>query len=1191
MTPLTYGGRMAMATAPSAPARSDSGDVAAPVEVIDRTIGHRRLASTTTSLALAALVLTAIGQALGSLFIGRVAADPAWSTVAVLALCVVGAAVLDTVGRIGWTAVVDRAEGKLRADLVSAVMAQPVSALTEQAVGEILDRIDDDTHELGTLLRVSIWRFIRVGLLVPPLIVVGGLAWWPAWVIFPLVTVSVILIVRPLLVRLAEAKVLEEAAWSDQAAAMEEGVAARDDLRTSLGQAFLLRRNAELSATIHERMHDVVLLECRILRRTGLLLASLLALVAVVGVSLADAGRLSTAMLVTLFTATAMFVGQVDQVAHHLPDVQSGVGALIRLRDLMATAPEPVGGLPAPAGAVDVEFRDLAFAYPNGTFALDGVTLTIPAGTTCALVGRSGAGKSTMTLLLSRAVDPPRGSLFLGGVDVCDLDLDALRSTVGLVTQRTEILSATLAENIAMFDDIDRGLIDDAVDELGLRSWVNGLPDGLDTPLGAGGTKLSAGEEQLVAFARLLVRDVGVIVLDEATARMDPVTEQQVVVAADRLLRGRTGIIVAHRLGTTERADRVAVLDAGRVVQHGRRAELAAVDGPFRRLLHDARSEGGRGHTARGPDEPGRAATSAPGHAGGTRRMGDPPPQRELPEPPTLGSGIRRATTTRPEWGLLAIAFFASFSVLSAYGLVTSWLWGRIVTQLEAGSSVTLLLAALVAGLLVSPFLLGEAVRRFPHWWISVLLRVRASVLVAQTDQLRLEATPPGEVVARALDGDRYARLGDRWFDVVIGVVLAVATALVAGTPIAGAVLVAIMTTTAILSAIGSPIAGRTAAASSAARAGFGRALVSTLDAIRSVKLSASTAALQRHLGRVDGGRVDAAVREHRIQAALDGVPVILVQLGVVVTWAVYVAGGWGLATALLVSGAVMGYEWFGRVAGAVITESPGVRAWQQATSRFAASRDLMDLPAGVDLVDGVAPTPEHGAIDPLERLELVGLEARHADGTIGAHHIDLTVERGELVLLIGRVGSGKSSLLGALAGLVDSTGSIRWNGDDVTDRETFLRPCRVGYVAQVPRVLSGSFADNIRLDHDRPVDGPVAQSRLDRDIADAGGPDALVGHRGVRLSGGQTQRLALARALATESEILVADDVSSALDATTEVELWEAMRSSGRTVIGSTSKEAALVRADRVVVLDEGTIAAQGPWSALAADWRHLAG
>src|SRR5690606_34894649 len=127
------------------------------------------------------------------------------------------------------------------------------------------------------------------------------------------------------------------------------------------------------------------------------------------------------------------------------------------------------------------------------------------------------------------------------------------------------------------------------VEELGLTSWVAGLPDGLDTLLGPGGTSLSAGEEQLVAFARLLVRDVKVVVLDEATARMDPVTEARVVAAADRLLAGRTGVLIAHRLSTIERAPLIAVLDQGKVVQSGTRAALAERPGPFRDLLRDSR--------------------------------------------------------------------------------------------------------------------------------------------------------------------------------------------------------------------------------------------------------------------------------------------------------------------------------------------------------------------------------------------------------------------------------------------------------------------------------------------------------------------------------------------------------------------------------------------------------------------------
>ena len=525
-------------------------------------------------------------------------------------------------------------------------------------------------------------------------------------------------------------------------------------------------------------------------------------------------------------------------------------------------------------------------------------------------------------------------------------------------------------------------------------------------------------------------------------------------------------------------------------------------------------------------------------------------------------------------------------------GRSPGWIWGNLVVRLDEGGSTSGLLAGLVACLVIAPLALAGAIRRYPHWWIAVMLRVRTSVLVGQTDQRRLPSTPPGEVVARAMDCDRYTRYVDRWVDFVIGLVIVVVTD---------------RARRHVARRCGParrdgpdgrrhrcsdhPSPGRTAAAASTARAGFGRSLVSVLDAIRTVKLSGATAAVHAHLRRVDGGRVDAAVREHRIQSLLDGVPVVMVQAGVVAAWAIHVAGGWGLATALLVSGAVAGFEWFGRVAGSVITEAPGTRAWHLETSRLAGGSELMDLPPGVDLVAGTGTAVVAGESHRLESLKLTDFGAVHDDGTIGVHGIDLEVRRGELILVLGRIGSGKSSLLAALAGLVHTTGSVSWNGVDVDDTEHFLRPGRVCYVSQVPRVLSGTFADNVSLDHLRGVSGPFDHARLTRDIDDAGGPDAMVGHRGVRLSGGQVQRLALARALATDSEVLVADDISSALDATTEVELWETMRTNGRTVIGATTKRAALARADRVVVLVDGTIAAQGPWQHLARDWDHLAG
>jgi ATP-binding cassette subfamily B protein len=1144
-----------------------------------RQVGLARVRGTTAAWALAAAAVAAVGQTGGTVVAGRLADDPTSMLVTLLALAVVGGAVLDTAARALWWSVVDRAEGRLRGDLLEAALQQPLGVLSEQAVGEVLDRVDDDTHELGNLLRRIGWDLVRTLLRAGPMWVVAGLTWWPAWLLFPLVGAGTVLVVRPLTDEVARRKLAEEVAWTEQAAAMEEGVAARDDVRSSLGQAFVLRRCAELSAEVHRRVAATTATASRIARRAGLLLHGLLALTAVAGVLLVTGGRLSTAELVTLFLVTTMFVGNLDQIARHLPELQAGLGALTRIRMLLAAEPEPTGGLPVPDGRLDVSIEGLHFAYEEGTFALHDIDLHLPAGQTLALVGRTGSGKSTLAALVSRAVEPPAGAIRIGGTDVRDLDLQALRRAVGVVTQRTDVLAATLLDNLTLFADVPRATVVAAVAELGLDEWVAGLPAGLDTVLGPGGTTLSAGEEQLVAFARLLVRDVQLVVLDEATARMDPVTEARVVRASDRLLAGRTGIVIAHRLTTTARADRVAVLERGRVVQTGPRAQLAEQDGPFRDLLLAA----GRGSER----EPASTSTSV----GTARRAGDARAEQQVPDGPSLTRHTLAMLRMHPQWGIAGGLLFLVSSLVGAFGALTGYVWGDVVEQLQQGGRPLRETAVLAAVLLVAPVLLALAFRLYPQWWIAVLLRVRLAVLRGQTMQHRLPRTPAGEVVGRALDADRFVRYADRWVDLVNGLVVVAVTALAAQSLLAGGVLLAVMVLAAAASAGGSPAAGRSAMASSTARARFGRSLVSALESARTVKLAAATPYVHRHLREVDGGRVEAAVKEHRVQAVLDGLPIVLVQCGVVAGWLVYLLGGWDLSTALLVTTAVSGFDWFGRVAGAVITEAPGTRAWAAETSRLAGGVDLVALPPGVDLVRGVAPLPEAPPYEPLEELQLEQLTAVHDDGTLGVTGVDLTLRRGELVLLLGQIGSGKSSLLAALAGLVDHTGSVRWNGREVDDGQLFLRPGQVAHVAQVPRVLSGSFAGNLRLDHARDPRLAVQDARLERDIDEAGGLEAIVGHRGVRLSGGQVQRLALARALATGAELVLADDVSSALDASTEVELWQALRARGTTVLGSTSKRAALHAADRVVVLDAGRVVAVGPWSEVAPDWDHLAG
>src|SRR3954468_17571828 len=564
----------------------------APVDP-SRSVDARRLRSSVAAAALAASAVGGVGVTLGTVVAGRLAEHPTRGLVWLLALCVVGAAVVDTAGKVAWVGHSDRAEGRLREDLLRAALRQPLSALNEQAVGEVLDRVDDDTHEVGNLVRWQLWMLARTLFGTLPMWLVAGLTWWPSFVLFPVVAAFTWFAIRSLLGEISRRKVVEEMAWTDHAAALEEGIAGRDDLRTSLGQAHVLSRVARLSADVHTKFRAVVDVESRLVRRAGVMLHALLAGIAVAGVVLASGDHLSVAQLVTLFLVTSTFVGQIAMVTYHLPDLQAGLGAVIRLRQMLAVPPEPEGGSAVPDGPLDIELRHLDFSYAEGTFALQRIALRVPAGQTVALVGRTGSGKSTLAALISRAIEPPHGTVFLGGVDVRDLDLQGLRRSVGVVTQRTEILAGTLAENITLFADLPRAKIEAAVVELGLDDWVAGLPDGLDTLLGPGGTSLSAGEEQLVAFARLLVRDVRVVVLDEATARMDPLTESRVVRAADRLLTGRTGLVIAHRLATTARADQVAVLEGGRVVQQGPRDRLAHEPGPLRDLLSAAGAEAG----------------------------------------------------------------------------------------------------------------------------------------------------------------------------------------------------------------------------------------------------------------------------------------------------------------------------------------------------------------------------------------------------------------------------------------------------------------------------------------------------------------------------------------------------------------------------------------------------------------------
>jgi ATP-binding cassette subfamily B protein len=1149
--------------------------------------------SSRRSLLMAILIVAgAAGQAGALALAGAVLVDRSMPLFGLLAAALVVSVISDVlVGLIAAGLTADWA-ARVRRGLNRVAFGQDLPTLENTPVGELLDRIDSDVYEVGSQLRgggVRIAQSLSVATLS---IVTAFFVWWPAGV--GMVVVSILLAVtltRPIK-HISPLRIAEEEAWSDLAAVMEESIHGQDDVRTSLAAPYVRKLYAERARAVLTRGRRVWTLSAKVTMGAGAITRVLIAVLVVAGAWALITGRIDGARLTAVWLLALGFGGTLEHVTRMVPELQNALGAWSRVQLLRGVAQEPTEGVPPHDG--DLVVRNLTFRYGEAGSgrppALNDVSLTFARGRSYALIGRTGSGKSTLAKVLTRSVTVPRGTVFLAGTDINDLDVEGLRRHTAIVPQRTEILAGTLAENIALFDPELLPRAAGALGELGLTPWATSLPDGIDTKLGEGGYKLSAGQEQLVAFARILVRDPHVVILDEATARMDPVTEGWVQRATDRLLAGRIGIIVAHRLSSVQRCDEVVVLADGEVLESGplresrRFAELLATSN----VAVPAGTSGGGVALAERDEFDDVAARLDPEALTTTLARTDPPP---LPDPPPVRTlrEILRLATNDPRYGLGAVALFVVLVLLGLDGAILPLLWANVVDG--AGDPMVPAVGIAAALVLAIPTLYYTAAW-FPEWWVRQMLRISLRLVHGQIGPRRVSKHTPAEVVAQGGDTERVVMLADNVIDQSTSLVLIVAMTWAAGSFVPAAFFLGTMVVSGLAATLFGPRLEKAARRTVSARAAFATALVSSLSAARTVKLAGATRPVLDHLARLDRTRSDRQRREIAIQVWARSTPSIVSGLLPIAAWAMYLGGHLSAAATLIAVATLGAARWFAWTTASLVSQLPSARVWTRRTVAMAGIAEYSAPVPGVDIAAGTAAAPPTAPRDPLQRLELDGFSAVHENGTVGAQDVDLTVERGQLVLVVGPVGSGKSSLLRALAGIVHHTGRLRWNGRAVDEPELFLRPNQVGYVAQLPRVLSGTVADNIRLGHEVDAADAVSTAQLEHDLAAAGGGlQLLIGHKGTRLSGGQLQRLALARALAPRTELLVADDVSSALDVTTELALWRALREHGVTVVGSTSKRAALSQADHVVVLIGGRAVAQGTWRELEDRWGHLAG
>jgi len=300
-------------------------------------------------------------------------------------------------------------------------------------------------------------------------------------------------------------------------------------------------------------------------------------------------GQMTLGTVYMIFYYTELMAKPIEKIRTQIEDLQRADASIVRIRELLETESAVKDGIgtPLPEGPLSVVFDRVRFGYDKTRLVLHDIDFRLEKGEVLGLLGRTGSGKTTLARLLIRFYDATSGSILLDGVPIRDVRLAELRRKVGFVTQNIELFQGTVRDNLTFFDDsVPDARIVAVLEDLGLGDWYRALPEGLDTMLDSGGGNLSAGEAQLLAFARVFLADPGLVVLDEASSRLDPATETRLEAAIGKLLRNRTCIIIAHRLSTIERADTILILEDGRIAEYGKRTALAAdPDSRFSRML------------------------------------------------------------------------------------------------------------------------------------------------------------------------------------------------------------------------------------------------------------------------------------------------------------------------------------------------------------------------------------------------------------------------------------------------------------------------------------------------------------------------------------------------------------------------------------------------------------------------------
>jgi ABC-type multidrug transport system fused ATPase/permease subunit len=550
--------------------------------------------------------LELVGPQVIARFIDQTLAGAPIDELWVLALGFIGIAMVIQVLALGITYIGQNlawtATNTLREDLSRHCLSLDMGFHKLRTPGELIERVDVDVTALSNFFsQFALQLFVNLLLTIGVLVLLAYEDWRISLALagfFVITAVTLIVLTR----RSVALHTLSSQRSAEFYGFLGEQVEGTEDVRGNGATSYVMRRFDTLLEASFRVFRPASFSGYHLYASSVFLYACGLAAALGIGGWLWSLGEISIGTVYLIVNYTELLRRPLDQLRTQLSDLQKASASVIRIEELLSIRPTIISGEQTlPTGPLAVTLNAVRFRYQddmgnsepatNDQPVLNEISLDLAAGRVLGLLGRTGSGKTTLARLLLRLYDPQDGSVQLGNVDLRHATLDSLRQRVGMVTQDVQLFHASLRDNLTLFNpQISDQAVHAALNELGLETWLRGLPNGLDTQLSNNG--LSAGEAQLLALARIFLANPGLIVLDEASARLDPATERLMERAIDRLLTNRTAVIIAHRLGTVQRADDILILDQGAIVEHGARTTLAQTpDSHFARLLRTGLEE------------------------------------------------------------------------------------------------------------------------------------------------------------------------------------------------------------------------------------------------------------------------------------------------------------------------------------------------------------------------------------------------------------------------------------------------------------------------------------------------------------------------------------------------------------------------------------------------------------------------